>query len=322
MVHYTTCFKNKVVYLNCDNPNHSNFWVYFEKNFERLGLKRLVSTHYLENFSSYRRDMFVDVNGHVTIEETPLINDGDFRSDECVAIMKQSDIIVTNPPFSLFIELMDLLINLKKDFIILGSQNNVAYKDVFNYIIGEKLWLGNYSGSMSFEVPNNPDYTVKKDFTVNEDTGKTYRKFGNICWYTNLDYPNRYRDLELCEAYTPDKYPKYDNYNAIEVGKVKDIPKDYFETMGVPITFLAVHNPEQFEIMGFTSGRKEYVHPTKRYINAKQVKRDGTIVNGSKINTRATLLLESVPKDKTYYLADNAGKPLRMMYARILIRRK
>jgi hypothetical protein len=189
---------------------------------------------------------------------------------------------------------------------------------MFTLIKENKIWLGYNNGSFKFRVPDSyTTGTIKVD-----DAGNRYAQLGNIAWFTNLDTNKRHEELILYKKYNEKDYPKYDNYDAINVNKVVDIPCDYDGVMGVPITFMDKYNPEQFEILGMTSGRDEFkARPTKRYINAKQVNKDGSISNGSKINTRATLLLSGKPEG-IYYTADNADGPLSIVYARILIRRK
>ncbi len=213
--------------------------------------------------------------------------------------------MVTNPPFSLFREFVDLMTTHNKQFLVVGSMNAITYKDVFRHIKDNNLWLG-----------INP----VKEFTTPEGGIK---KFGNILWFTNMNHKKRNEKLFLVERYCPEKYPTYDNYKAINVDKVKDIPEDYYEAMGVPITFLTKYTPEQFEILGMTSGRYEFdIHPTKRYANALQHNADGTTVSGSKANTRAMILLPSKPLKGVYYTDGVGGCPMKMMYARIIIKRK
>ncbi len=261
--HYKHHFKNKVVYCNCDDPRVSNFFHYFSHNFESLGLKKLIATCY----KSQQRDLFSqndseqaicleyegDQNGNFQPDDEeigikPLKGDGDFRSEESIELLKQADIVVTNPPFSLFREYVAQLIEYDKKFLIIGSQNAITYKEIFPLIKENKLWLGCHNGDMAFRVP---DYYESREtrFWVDE-SGQKWRSLGNACWFTNLDYEERHEDLILYKKYSPEDYPKYDNYNAINVDKTKDIPCDYEGAMGVPITFLDKYNPEQFEIIG------------------------------------------------------------------------
>lgn len=308
---YREHFKNKVVFCNCDDPEWSNFWRFFSTNFEFLGLKKLISTHYVENGSSYRLELKKDINGDGIINgedlvKTKLKEDGDFRSKESIEILKEADIIVSNPPFSLFREYIDLLMKNKKQFLIIGSQNAITYKEFFPLLKENKVWLGN-TAAKTFKQPDG-----------------TEKHFGNICWFTNLLHKKRSEEILLFKTYqgNEEDYPKYDNYDAIEVSKVKNIPIDYKGVMGVPITFLDKHNIDQFDIVGLTSGREEFeCHPSKRYENAKQHNVNGSLSSGSKANTRATLRLNSTP-NSIYYTADNAEYPLRIVYARILIKNK
>lgn len=260
MRHYKAHFKGKTVYCNCDDPLVSNFFRYFSLNFEYLELKKLIATCYRSDKAGVRTDLSSDtavkieylghpkVLGQPTDEDfdiVPLKSDGDFRSDECIEILKTADIIVTNPPFSLFREYVEQLITHEKNFVIVGSMNAVTYTDFFPSLQQGKVWLGNKSGSFEFEVPDS--YNRPNTITKN---GKRYAKFGNIAWFTNLDSAKRHEDIILYREYSEAAYPTYSNYNAIEVSKVKDIPKDYDGVMGVPITFLTKHNPSQFEIIG------------------------------------------------------------------------
>lgn len=178
-----------------------------------------------------------------------LKGDGDFRSDECIELLKQSDIVVTNPPFSLFREYVAQLVKFDKRFIIIGNQNAITYKEIFPLIAQNYLWLGHNAGAQSFEVPKSFD---KENVYI--ENGKKFAKFGNICWFTNIQTTKRKEILPLYKKYVPEEYPKYDNYDAINVDKVSDIPYDYDGVMGVPITFLDKYNPEQFEIVAFRKG--------------------------------------------------------------------
>ena len=188
---------------------------------------------------------------------TLLEGDGDFRSPECVELLKQSDIIVTNPPFSLFREYVAQLMEYKKDFIIIGNQNAITYREILPLIRDNKVWLGYNNGHFWFKVP--ASYEEKKtDFKIDE-TGQKWRRMGNICWFTNVDIDKRHEDMTLFRNYSPDLYPKYDDCNAIEVSRTTDIPCDYFDAMGVPMTFMQYYNPEQFLILGLDNHEKEWV---------------------------------------------------------------
>ena len=252
MIFYEHHFNNKIIYCNCDNEK-SNFLVYFEINFERLNLKRLICTHYNKEVTSYKIEYFKENNVLKKIK-TQLTDNGDFRSKECIEILKQSDIIITNPPFSLFREYVSQLIEHDKKFIILGNQNAITYKEIFPLIKDDKMWLGAsiHSGDREFQVPQ--DYKIRtKAFREDED-GNKYIRVPSVRWFTNLEYEKRHEVLIFTEQYNPEKYPKYDNCDAIEVSKTKEIPLNYDGMMGVPITFLDKYNPEQFEIIRFRKG--------------------------------------------------------------------
>ena len=265
VIYYQKHLKGKTIYLNCDDPRESNFFKYFLDNFDNLGLKKLISSCYknqdysLFNVSEKKEQAFwLKYSGEKHNSETPTIEaigvnyfngNGDFRSEESISLLKESDIVITNPPFSLFREYVAQLIKYNKKFLILGSFNAITYKDFFPLVKDNKVWLGINNGEMIFELPKNSGNN-----NTYEVDGKTYANFGNIAWWTNLSHPKRSEKLNLQKIYTPSKYPKYDNYDAINVDKVTDIPKDYRGIMGVPITFIDKHNPKQFEIVGMAAG--------------------------------------------------------------------
>lgn len=261
--HYKKHFKGKVVYCNCDDPRVSNFFHYFSYNFEKLGLKKLITTCYKNQetdlFSQNNSDravyleFFGDKNSNNVpdpeeIGIKPLAGDGDFRSEESIELLKEADIVVTNPPFSLFREYVAQLIKYEKSFVIVGNQNAISYKEIFNLIKDNKLWQGYKCGDMAFKVPSH--YEPRETRYWQDDAGQKWRSLGNACWYTNLDISKRHEEIILYKKYTPEEYPTYANYNAIEVGQTKDIPIDYMGAMGVPVTFLDKFNPDQFEIIG------------------------------------------------------------------------
>lgn len=265
--HYREHFRGKTVLCNCDDPRISNFFTYFAYNFEFLGLKKLMTTCYknqnMDLFSQNESEQAVylvyegDKNGdHIpTADEIgvhPLKGDGDFRSQECIELLKESDIVVTNPPFSLFREYLAQLIEYDKKFLILGNQNAITYKEIFPLIQNNKMWLGSALSYAAFKVPN---YYEEKStrFWVDEN-GQKWRSMGNICWFTNLDIKKRHENLILYKNYSQELYPHYINYDAIEVSKTDFIPADYDGIMGVPITFMDKYNPEQFEIIGIGNG--------------------------------------------------------------------
>lgn len=294
--HYRKYFKNKVVLCNCDDPYESNFFKYFALNFNVLGLKKLITTCYAtspivytqltlwgeeeivsrkqEGKKAYKIEIteVKDEDGNNTVDLsdveyllknsnnvlTLLKGDGDFRSPECMKLLEEADVVVTNPPFSLMKEYLPLLVNSKKDFIILGNINHATWAETFPYFIENRVWLGYNSGHFWFRVPDY--YEVKKtDFKIDEN-GNKWRRLGNICWFTNLDIAIRHTPLDLYKKYSPEKYPKYDTYDAIECGLVQEIPYDTDKVIGVPLTFLAKHCKEQFEIVGelHTGSGNEY----------------------------------------------------------------
>ena len=258
MTHYRDHFKDKPIFCNCDDPEYSNFWKYFQLNFYELGLKQLVSTHYEEDSPSYRMDIVSgDKANQIGIPDyvkTPLQQNGDFRSPECIEILKEADIVITNPPFSLLREYIAQLIEYDKKFIIIGTLNAIHYKEIFPLIQDNKMWLGNgfNGGNAYFITKHKREYA---NGVYNEETGLV--KFRNVIWLTNLEISKRHEEMILYKAYKADEYPKYENYDAIEVGKVADIPCDYYGKMGVPDSFLQNYNPDQFEIVGY--GRGDFI---------------------------------------------------------------
>lgn len=186
---------------------------------------------------------------------TPLKGSGDFRSPECIEMLREADVVVTNPPFSLFREYVAQLVEYDKKFLIIGNQNAITYKEIFLLLKENKVWLGHTSGDMSFRVPANYEPRVSRYWQ--DETGQKWRSLGNICWFTNIDHKKRHEQLDLYKTYTPEEYPTYDNYDAINVNKTADIPMDYNGVMGVPITFMDKYNPEQFEIVKFRKGNDD-----------------------------------------------------------------
>lgn len=257
--YYKDYFKGKVVYCNCDgflNKEKSNFFIYFSLNYEFLGLKGLICTKYNPNGKGKKYEYYGDLNGNNYPDEeeiftSELEGDGDFRSEECIGLLKKCDIVCTNPPFSLFRQYVAQLFEYKKDFLIIGNMNAISYKEVFPLIKENKMWLGvsSFNKGMYFGVPD--DYTYADTYKFDrERNGKKVMRVSSICWFTNLDHKKRHEELVLYKKYNEEEYPKYDNYDAIEVSKVTDIPMDYYGVMGVPITFLDKYCPEQFEIVG------------------------------------------------------------------------
>jgi len=268
--HYKEQFLGKVVYCNCDDPYESSFFKFFAAKFEDWELRKLITTSYagspitdvepcrleivtvagLASRGVIDHDDLVWLIEHNEGAATRLQGDGDFRSEECMESLAEADIVCTNPPFSLFREYVAQLVEYGKKFLILGSLNAITYKEIFKLIMTDKLWVGYNNGAKTYRVPDS--YEQNNTF-VGVD-GKRYATMGNTGWYTNLDVLKRHERLTLYKQYTPKEFPKYDNYDAINVNKVADIPQDYDGVMGVPITFLDKYNPEQFEIVGSNRG--------------------------------------------------------------------
>ena len=311
LFHYREHFRDKTVLLNCDDPKWSAFWRYFHLCFKFLGLKKLISTHYEPDGSpSYaliyeNPEGIQELDNDVEIGTTiPLKGNGDFRSPECIEFLKEADIVVTNPPFSLFREYVAQLVEYGKQFLIIGNKNAITYKEVFPLIKDGALWLGIYA---------------VKEF---RQTDGTIKKFGNIGWFTNLEHKKRHEPLILWREYakTPEMFPRYDNYDAINVDKVCDIPIDYDGVMGVPITFLDKWNPEQFEIVELGNSRDNFT-PNKDYVCPKKHLKNGTVVSGGAINCVLAIEYDTAPVGIVYYTSENS-KYLVPPYARILIRRR
>lgn len=331
--HYKKHFKGKVVFLNCDDPRESEFFHYFSYNFEKLGLRKLIAACYksqnMDLFSTedseqavyleYEGDKDGDrVPGRDEIEVQFFKGDGDFRSEESIALLKQADVVVTNPPFSLFREYVAQLIEHHKKFLIIGNMNAVTYKEIWPHIQHNRIWLGvtrTGTGQMWFRV--NDEFPVKSGQRTDDD-GQRFQTIGSSAWFTNLDHSKRHEDLILYKTYDPELYPTYDNYDAIEVGKAVEIPGDYPGVMGVPITFLGKHNPNQFDIVGIA--KAPLGEPKKVYPQQTQVSAAGARSKVSKLNDGPTLKVDTPPADKTYYEVD--GEAYIQLYARVLIRRK
>ncbi|MEA5099937.1 MAG: adenine-specific methyltransferase EcoRI family protein [Bacteroidales bacterium] len=295
--HYKDHFKGKTVLCNCDDPRVSNFFHYFSYNFEQLGLKKLIATCYksqnvdLFSQNDSEKAIYLEYIGDKNGDNTPnadeigikhLKGDGDFRSIECLELLKQADIVVTNPPFSLFREYVAQLIEYDKKFLIIGNLNAITYKDIFRLIKDNKLWFGHsiHSGDREFQVPDS--YPLNSAGYRIDEKGNKYIRVKGVRWFTNLDYNERHEDLILYKKYTPEEYPTYENYNAINVNVTKDIPCDYNGNMGVPITFMDKYNPEQFEIIGLgisnsgiEIGVKPYKPEHKKY--RKEIQKRGAV---------------------------------------------
>lgn len=315
--HYKKHFKGKVVYCNCDDPRVSNFFHYFSYNFEKLGLKKLIATCYknqdmgLFSQNDSEQAIYLEYTGDKNSNNIPdpneigikkLKGDGDFRSAECVELLKQADIVVTNPPFSLFREYVGQLIEHDKKFVIVGHQNAITYKEIFKLIKDNKLWLGyGFKGGAGHFI--NEHY---EDYATATDRKEGMIRVSGVHWFTNLEINKRHEDLILYKNYTSEEYSNYENFNAINVDKTKDIPINYDGYMGVPITFLDKYNPNQFEIVGLgisnsglEIGVKPYETAHKRY--RKEVQKRGAV-------------------DGDLYMMKNGV--VDVPYARILIKRK
>lgn len=302
LLNYKKHFKNKIILCNCDDPRKSNFFLYFLNRFEVLGLKGLITTCYKsqqpdffsknDSESGIYFEYFGEQKGKrvpdpAKIKPKALKGNGDFRSDECVTLLKKADIVVTNPPFSLFREYVMQLMTHKKKFVIIGNQNAITYKEIFKLFKEDKIWLGQsiHSGDREFGVPEY--YPLNAAGSRVDSDGNRFIRVKGVRWFTNLDYAERHNDLILYKTYKKAEYPKFDHYDAINVNKTKDIPKDYRGAMGVPLTFLDKFSPEQFEII---DGLNRY-----------------SILEGPTKNTRGK------------YLAQVSGTPT---YIRVVIRNK
>ena len=341
--HYKDFFKGKVVLCNCDDPRVSNFFNYFSYNFEYLGLKKLITTCYknqdMDLFSQNKSEQAVyleytgEKNGGLVptaeaIGIKQLQGDGDFRSDECVALLKQADIVVTNPPFSLFREYVAQRVEYNKKFIIIGNMNAITYKEIFKLIKENKMWSGfNFNKSMIFKtnytnnVDSNRKYVQSKGYNPDEN----YIATPAVCWFSNMEITKRHEKLDLYKKYTPEEYPKYDNYDAINVDKVSDIPIDYDGVMGVPITFLDKYNPDQFEIIGLLNSSDTElagIPATREYNDFKEIRQDGTFTKATGRKTKGNPVLAGKSLKGNYYINPNTKECVYSTYARILIKKK
>ena len=362
-------FRDKSVLLPCDDPEWSNFTKFFAQNFESLGLKKLISTSfskekkeklypvgyqlsffdidkdgYDEEKSNANGKIFTltrDINksGVIDIDDLEwgyLQGDGDFRSEEVTKLRDEADIIVTNPPFSLFREFVDWIYQGHKQFLIIGNKNAITYKEIFPLIKNNELWLGATCNSedMVFSVPEGAEVSPKdREKAAKLGYVGNYTRLGNSNWFTNLDHGRRHQPIALMSYNDNLKFSKhkniiengylhYDNYNALDIPFVDAIPNDYDDVMGVPITFLDKYCPEQFEILGITLGNTVEYEMTKIYENAIQHNKNGSTQSGSKVNTRAAICAKEIPIDTVYYTADNADGYLLSIYPRILIRKR
>ncbi|MBQ3760984.1 MAG: adenine-specific methyltransferase EcoRI family protein [Clostridia bacterium] len=356
-------FRDKTVLLPCDDPEWSNFTRFFAQNFDRLGLKKLISTSYATEskqkhspvqisifeflteyekqspqydekispkrgkiFTLTRRNKKIDIND---LQWKYLDGDGDFRSEEVTCLRDEADIIVTNPPFSLFRQFVAWIFEAKKDFLIIGNQNAITYKEFFPYLKDNKAWLGVSitSGDRKFNVPDN--YPLEAATCGVDENGKKFIRVKGVRWFTNLDHGRRHQPLPLMtmadnlkfskhKEIKEQGYLKYDNYDAIEVPYTDAIPSDYDGVMGVPITFLDKYCPEQFEIIGIT--KTWFGLASKVYPNQTQVSRNGNTSIVSKLNDGPAIKVSQKPLDTTFYMVDNDYYI--QLYARVLIRKK
>ena len=332
--HYTGHFSGKVVYCNCDDPRVSNFFHYFSYNFERLGLKKLIAACYKNQerdlFSRHdsERAIWLEYSGNTQGARVPDVGDigirefegdGDFRSPECIELLKQADIVVTNPPFSLFREYVAQLIEHDKKFILIGPWNAVTYKEIFPLIKENRFWLGYgfTAGNAYFAMPTG----AREEYAsgvYDEITGLV--KFRNVTWFTNLDHDKRHEELILYKKYTLEEYPAYDNYDAINVDKTAEIPLDWGGAMGVPITFLDKHNPEQFEILGFSSLWDDGCKSHTFYDDYAEMRPDGTKTGLSGQKANGYPILRGRPRKGNYLV--RGEEVVYTLYRRIFIRRK
>lgn len=301
LMHYKKHFKDKIVFCNCDDPTWSAFWEYFHLNFAELGLKKLISTHYDANEPTYKLEYEGGNDNDIEVGvKTRLLQNGDFQSEECIEILKECDIVVTNPPFSCFRTFVAQLMEYNKKFVIWGNNNAITYKEFFPLLKENKVWLG-YLSNKTCVFRLSDDYEkYDEKITAKMNDGHKYGKVPAISTFTNLDIPKRHEELILWKKYTPEEYPQYDNYQGINVNKVSEIPIDYDDVMGVPITYLDKHNPDQFEILGITCRGYSPEYRIKLY--DKDIYKNANDLNGS-----GCILVNKAPK---------------MLYGRILIKKK
>lgn len=353
-------FKDKVILLPCDDPEWSNFTKFFAQNFERFGLKKLISTSYsIDNKvkrynASYQLSLFEtespifdeikskkngkifildrdkNKSGKIDIDDLEwkyLEGDGDFRSDEVKKLRDESDIIITNPPFSLFRQFVDWIMEAKKSFIIMGNKNAISYKEIFPYLMNNRMWVGAspLNGGRWMIMPDG--INVESKTAKKNEYGQTLVNIAGVCWFTNVEHGKRHQPLQLMtmsdnlkfskhEDVKKNGYIKYDNYDAIDISYVDSIPSDYKGIMGVPITFMDKYNPDQFIILALGNSRENFT-PNKDYINPKKILKNGNIVNGGAINCVLAINVKEKPND-IYYISDNSDY-LIAPYARILI---
>lgn len=304
LIHYKEQFMDKIVYCNCDDIGQSNFWRYFHLNFTYFGLKKLIATNYSTIPGEAYKAVYDGGNDYniFSCKCTKLEGNGDFRSEECIEVLKQADIVCTNPPFSLFRDFMRVMLDNDKQYLIVAALNCLSHQIVITLFTNNNIKTG-YNILNRFLRPGN-EY---KDVCCN--------------WLTNIDIAI-HKELQLTNKYDSNKYVKYDNYDAIEISKLKNIPYDYTGIMGVPITYLWYHNKDKFDILGSSAFRNNYYFHIKYYENPKQHNTDGSITNVSKVNIDTIIAYEKTPKNKVYYTADNSDKYLISTYRRIFIKKK
>jgi len=345
-------FKGKTVLLPCDDPEWSNFTKYFAQNFERLGIKKLISTSYAINSKLYKGSYQITIfeknapqfdkskasnngkiftlthdksgDGKIDVEDLEwdyLEDDGDFRSDEVEKLRDEADIIITNPPFSLFRDFLAWIVEAEKQFIIIGNMNAIKYKEVFPIIRDKKMWLGagkNDGRNVWYQLPDEFENFHK------EENGKKYAFVAGTIWFTNVDHGKRHRPIPLMteadviKFSTKEPFVKYDNFDAIDVSRVKNIPSDYNGVMGVPISFLSKHSPEQFEIIGLSMKDGFGLESHKFYDNYKEIRQDGSYTGSSGKKTNGNPMIAGKPKKGNYYI-DEKGNCAYSLYDRLFI---
>jgi hypothetical protein len=348
---YKSQIQGKTIFCNCDDPYESNFFKYFASNFNHLKLKKLIATSFtkspiagqqlslldLEGLKPEGKQPFKIVinevpdfnkDGVISIEDveqllkhdknivTPLLGDGDFRSKESLELLRESDIVITNPPFSLYRDFIEQLTFNDKKFLIIGNTNSFTYKEIFKLFKEDKIRTGytNFNKGMFFVVP---DHWEK--FHHIDSSGRKIARVSTSCWITNLEVDKHKEKLSFYKKYSPAEFQKYDNYDAINVDRYLEIPDNYFETIGVPITYLDKHNPEEFEIIALGNSKENFT-PSKVYENPIKHTKTGEIQNGNAINCVLALSQKSKPEDSVYYTSNNSDY-LIAPYARLLIRR-
>lgn len=303
LIHYKEKFKDKVVYCNCDDICQSNFWRFFHYNFEEFGIKQLIATNYSATPGEAYKAVYAGGNDYniFSCDLKKLEGNGDFRSEECIEVLKQADIVCTNPPFSLFRDFIQVMLDNDKQYLIVAANTCLSQHIVITLFLNNKVKTG-FTKLSKFLKPNGT--------------------YSGVCchWLTTIDIYIP-KNIEFKTTYDSSEYVKYDNYDAIEIPSLNDIPNDYNDIMGIPVTYLMYHNKDKFDILGSSGFKNNYYFRTKYYENSKQHSPDGKITNGSKVNTSTVIAYDTPPVNKTYYTADNSDKYLFMQFARIFIKR-